>query len=206
MYGAWHEWISPLLCLLLAGAVIKLMDDYLDAPFDLSRGKQTLANRLGRAILPYVLVMAFLAAYLDPTLSTAVYLASYALGMVCNPRERLPTHLYAYVEIIVALLLSCLVAGWQLALWSLSMMAVIDWLDDIIDASGDKVTGQSNLAIRIGTVETVLLLMVAFCTAVLTNVNLTVLTFVAVACLTVMSEFSTHHIWKQSSTEGERDN
>lgn len=202
MFGGWHEWLTSFFAILCVGAAIKIMDDFLDSEYDLCRGKITLAGRLGRAVLPYTLCVALLGAYLNTQLCISLFLASYALGMFSTWRDVLPTRLPAYVEILIAIGLSVLCTGWYMTLWAVSITAVIDWLDDLVDIAGDKRSGQRNLALRLGVVETILLLLAALCTAVLTNVSNTILVFVSLTALMILSEISTRNLWK-SAEDGE---
>ncbi|WDL97299.1 hypothetical protein [Alicyclobacillus sp. ALC3] len=201
MSGVWHEWAVWLGCALLMGAAIKLMDDALDVNFDLERGRQTLAHQLGRATLPYALVLAVIAVDLDPALALSVFFGSYAVGMFTTWRDPLPSRLPSYVEIALALALSASLVGWRLALWGVAIMAVVDWLDDVMDLTGDSKSGQTNLAARIGFAETLLLTLVALCVAVLTNAALTAVVLVAVTALTVAAELTTKHLWKASDDD-----
>lgn len=202
MSGNWYEWGLWLLCMLFVGAVVKLLDDSLDADFDKFRGKRTLAARLGRAVFPYGTVLVLFAAYLDVSLTVALFLGSYVVGMFVQWREVLPTRVPAYVEIVVAMAVSVLLTGWQMAFWGISMMAVVDWLDDLVDYAGDKTSGQVNLALQIGVVETLFLVMLALCTAVLLNPLFTALTFIAVSILTILAEVTTKHQWKTNEQDG----
>jgi len=202
MFGGWFEWVAPFASLLLTGAVIKLLDDALDADFDKFRGERTLAVRLGPAAFPYGLVVALLAAYCDVRLAIALFFGSYAVGMFATWRERLPTRLPAFVEILLAVGLSLVLSGWRTALWALAMMAVIDWLDDLVDSSRDKVSGQANLVLRVGLVPTLFLVLAALCLAVLLNPVLTALTFIAVTLLTMVAETTTKHLWKTHEQDG----
>ncbi|MBX5436782.1 MAG: hypothetical protein IRZ33_06140 [Alicyclobacillaceae bacterium] len=202
MSGGWHDWLLSLACLLFTGAAVKLMDDYLDAEYDICRGQRTMASKLGRATLPYSLVLALLGAYLSLHEAVALFLASYAVGMLSAWRERLPTRMPAYLEMAAAVGLSYLLVGWRLTLWGVAMMALVDWLDDVIDMAGDTVSGQRNLAVRVGVVETSLLCLAALLVAVLTNASLTVLAFLAVTVLTILSDLTTTRLWRTFDPEG----
>ncbi|MCL6548323.1 MAG: hypothetical protein K6T30_05380 [Alicyclobacillus sp.] len=202
MSGDWLDWLSALACLLCTGAAVKLMDDYLDAEYDICRGQRTVATKLGRATLPYSLVLALVGAYLNLHEALALFFASYAVGMLSGWRERLPTRLPAYVEMLAAVGLSCLLSGWRMALWGVAMMALVDWLDDVIDVSGDQVSGQRNMVVRIGMVETLLLCLAALLVAVLTDASLTALAFLAVTLLTILSELTTSRLWGTVDPEG----
>ncbi|SFU76639.1 hypothetical protein [Alicyclobacillus macrosporangiidus] len=203
MSGGLLEWGIPFLTMLLAGAAIKLMDDHLDAEYDVCRGEQTLAIRFGRAVLPYTMVAGLLAAAADHRLACALFFASYAVGMFSRLGERLPTGLPAWAETLLAVALAALVSGWQWALWALALMAAIDWTDDLADAAKDALTGQRNLALRVGVVETTLLALLALCVAVVLNAKGTAMAFVAFALLTLASEATTVRLWDPE--EGRED-
>lgn len=196
MSGAWHECLVWLGCMLCMGAAVKLMDDALDADYDLYRGRRTLASQFGRATLPYALALGVVAAAIDLQVAIAVFFGSYAVGMFSTWRETLPTRVPAYVEVLAAVGLSVALIGWRMALWGIASMAVVDWIDDVMDLSGDKRSGQSNLAARIGLAETLMLTLVALCTAVLTDAKLTAVVLIAVTLLTVGAEMTTVHLWK----------
>ena len=89
--------------------------------------------------------------------------------MFSSVRERMPTHLPAWLEILCAFALAYLFCGWQAALWGIAMMAAIDLLDDLRDLPADRAVGQKNLACKIGFVETLLLILIALVVAVLTE-------------------------------------
>jgi 1,4-dihydroxy-2-naphthoate octaprenyltransferase len=196
MYGDWLEVGRTLMCLVLSGATIKLMDDYLDAEYDICRGKHTLAVKLSRATLPYALVLGFLAAYLNLNIAISVFFGSYAVGMLTTWREKLPTRLPAFVEILLALALSAMLVGWRTALWGACLMAMFDWLDDLVDRITDEKTGQRNMALRIGVVETTLLTLMVMCAAILLSAWWTALGFIALAMLTMLSEATTSTLWQ----------
>ncbi len=186
---------TVLVALLLMGATIKLMDDYLDAEYDICRGKRTLAIKLSRASLPYALCLGLIAGFLKTDLAISIFFGSYAVGMLSTWKEKLPTKVPAYVEIVAAIALSVALVGWQTALWGVALMAVFDWIDDIVDLTSDQRTGQRNLARRIGVVETTLLTLAAMCVAVLCNTWWTALGFIAFTLLTVLAEATTSNIW-----------
>ncbi|GGJ04253.1 hypothetical protein GCM10010885_11910 [Alicyclobacillus cellulosilyticus] len=191
MFGGWHDVFIRLAAMVAVGAAVKLMDDYLDAEFDLCLGKRTLAARWGRATLPYALVLALIGCSLDRTLAVSLFFGSYAVGMLSQFAERMPTRVPAYVEMALAFMTSVLLAGWRSALWGVAMMAVIDWLDDFMDRLPDKQSGQRNLAVRIGTVETLMLMLIALCIAVLCDGMDTAIAFVAAVLLYAAAEWTT---------------
>lgn len=202
MFGAWHNWLFGFLCLLCTGTVVKLMDDFLDADYDLCRGRKTIASRLGRATLPYALVISLIGGYLDIKLALAVFLASYAVGMFSTWRDVLPTGLPSYLELLIAVGISVTLCGWQTALWAVCMMAVIDWIDDLMDMTADQASGQRNIAHQIGVVETLMLILAALLGAVLISATWTALSFIALTILTIAAELSTTRVFV-SNQEGD---
>jgi 1,4-dihydroxy-2-naphthoate octaprenyltransferase len=196
MFGNWPNWVTVFGALLCIGAVVKLMDDALDVQFDFARGKRTLAGRLGRSVTAYVVIFALMAAVLNIHVAVAAFLGSYAVGMFASLRDRMPTHLPAWLETVLALALSYALCGWQTALWGVAMMAVVDWLDDLRDLPVDRVTGQHNMAAKFGFIETLMLVLMALSIAVLTEVTWTLLAFVALPVLEVLAELTTHQLWK----------
>lgn len=204
MYGGLLDWMMRLGSMVLMGAAVKLMDDYLDSEYDICRGERTVAVKIGRASLPYALVCAVCSAYLNVAIAVSLFFACYALGMLTNAREKLPTRVPAYVEVIVSAAILWGMVGWRMALWALAFIAFIDWLDDIIDMTRDARTGQRNLALRLGMVETTLLILLAMCTAVLADARYTAIGFIAFAILTVLAELSTSRMWQSSHEVNER--
>lgn len=80
-------------------------------------------------------------------------------------------------------------------------MAVIDWLDDVVDRVADRRTGAANIVLRFGLAESLLLTLVALCAAVITHANLTGAAFVALALVSLLSEWSTQQLWKTEEEE-----
>jgi hypothetical protein len=68
--------------------------------------------------------------------------------------------------------------------------------------TSDKQTGQSNLAARLGVAETLLLVLMALCTAVLSNAKLTGLGFIALTVLSVAAELATTRVWESCDEDG----
>lgn len=188
-------WVSNLVAMVLVGFVIQWMDDALDSEVDLSRGERRLAVRMGRGLLPYGLGLMVLGAAFNFQLTAALFLSSYAVGMFSNLTERLTTRVPAYVETVIALLLSVAVSGWQVAAFAFCFIAFIDWLDDVVDYRKDLRSGGSNLALRIGMIETSLLVLLAMLGAVWLNALDTLLGLIAFATVTVIAEVTVQHLW-----------
>jgi 1,4-dihydroxy-2-naphthoate octaprenyltransferase len=203
MSGVLHEWGVPFISMLIIGAVVKLMDDHLDAEYDICRGERTLSIKLGRAVLPYALILTLMAAYFQTSIAISLFLGSYAVGMFSGWREKLPTKVPGYIEILLAIAVSSLLIGPRLALWGVAMMALIDWLDDIVDMARDRTTGQDNVAIKFGTVETTFMVIVAMSLSVLLDPRLTIVGFIAFAVLTILFELTTTHLWTALDERGQ---
>jgi hypothetical protein len=194
MYGDWFDIARILIALLTTGSVVKLMDDALDTEFDLCLGKRTLAAKMGRATLPYCLVLVLIGAAANLHVSISIFLASYAVGMFHHLEERLPTRLPAYVECLGAFLLSALLTGWIATLWALCMMCVIDWLDDVVDSVQDKESGQSNMTVRFGVAEVLFGILLVLFGAIWLEAWWTAYAFVTLAILTIFFELTTTQI------------
>jgi 1,4-dihydroxy-2-naphthoate octaprenyltransferase len=181
MSGEWFNWsaVGPTLvsffCIILTGLVIKLMDDVMDMEYDTLLGKKTLAHTLGRAALPYGLLGFGIAVYLRPSVTIALFLASYVIGMGHELRERMPTKLTGWMESGIAIVVMIGLTGVELTSWAICIMVVIQLLDDISDMRDDAKTGQRNYAVRFGIVEMAFVLLIAFAISVLEFTTLSVL-------------------------------
>lgn len=195
MFGDWHDVLDVSLSLLFAGASIKLMDDALDVEFDLCQGKRTLAARFGRSVLPYSLALFAIAVAIQSHIALAAFFGSYAVGMFARPGERLPTRLPAWVEIVLAIAICVALVGWRDALWGISIMAVVDWLDDVMDRYRDAETGQFNVVVRFGLIEVLFALLGLFCVALYANMEGTIFALIALAILNIVSELTTVRLY-----------
>ncbi|KEO83521.1 hypothetical protein [Tumebacillus flagellatus] len=167
MWNVWGDLFIEIGGMVLTGFTIKLMDDYLDVEFDRSVGRHTLSVRLGRACLPYGLVLFGVAVSLVPQVALALFLASYAIGMGHDLTEKMPTKLPGWLESIVALALALWLSGPQMTAWAVFVMFMIQLLDDLMDVQHDSRSGQTNWAIRIGVVEATLLLFISALASIL---------------------------------------
>lgn len=194
MFGGWPDIVRVCIALLLSGATVKIMDDALDIEYDLCRGKRTLAARLGRASLPYSLVVFGVSMAVQPNVSISILIASYCVGMFTRSAEILPTRVPAYVEVIIGLLVLCLLVGWRNALWAIAMMSLIDWLDDVMDRHRDRETGQGNLVVRFGLVEVLFGILIVFCLALYTQTAWTIAALVAWVVLDIVFHLTTQSV------------
>ncbi len=167
MFIAWSSLFVEWFGIVLAGLVIKLMDDWLDVEFDQCIGRHTLAIRLGRACLPYSLLGFGLALALAPDVALTLFLASYAIGMGHDLRERMPTKLPGWVESLAAVSFSVWATDLRLTVWALFVMATIQLLDDLMDLQNDRRSGQNNLANRFGFVEVTLMMFICLLASIL---------------------------------------
>lgn len=197
MSGVWPSLIVEILGIVLAGLTIKLMDDYLDIEYDRSVGRHTLSVRLGRACLPYGLVLFGVAMVIAPQMVIALFLASYAIGMGHDLLEVMPTRLPGWLESIFALGLSILLAGPLLAAWAVFVMMMIQLLDDLMDVTYDRRSGQTNWAIRAGVVEATLLLFISALAAVLLEPLRTAEVIVAIPIVHVLMAVLSGIKWRE---------
>ena len=129
------------MAIILVGLVIKIMDDFLDEEWPPSRG---LLRTLGKGVLPYSIVIFLLAISLDFSLTVALFLASYITGMIFVTNHVLPSGLSSWLESILAILLSVLIAGYDLTLWAILIMLAVQLIDDYLDYRNDQRRGLPN--------------------------------------------------------------
>lgn len=196
MFGDWPDWALVLAAMLLSGGVIKLVDDFLDSDEDLCRGERTLAARLGKSTLPYLAILATLAAACNLHVALAMLLCSFAVGMLHPWRYGRRGIVWKLSEIAVAVSVSIALTGLLLTVWALATLAMADWLDDLADTAADKVTGQRNMVLSIGPVATVICTLAALGVAVLFNAFYTLLAFIALPVIHIIAEWTTRHLWK----------
>jgi len=202
MYGSWLDLVRLFGAFLLAGLAVKWMDDVLDVDYDLCQGQRTLAARFGRAALPYAMVVMACAVALAEAPAIAAFFGAYAVGMFARPFERLPSQLPAWAESLIALCLCALIVGWRGALWGASFMLAVDWLDDLVDRFRDAETGQWNAVIRFGLVEVLLTILGAMAVAIFSEVMWSLMGFIALAAVTVVSESTTSKLVPEDKGEG----
>lgn len=188
MYGDWYDWLIQLSGILLTGIAIKFMDDLLDIEYDQCVGRNTLAAKLGRATLPYALLLLGIGIYISKELSLVLFLASYAIGMGHDLREKMPTKLPGWAEGLAALVLGMIFTGPLLMVWGFMIICAVQFLDDLMDIYKDTQSGQHNSAVRFGIVETTLLTVICFLIAILLNSSDSVLVLLAIPLVHVSLE------------------
>lgn len=145
-YFDWHRLLVLIPALLMTGVAVKLMDDFLDEEVDRELGHENLAARLGRATLPYALVLLGLGMALATRVSLAMFLAAYSLGMAGDLSRRLPTGLKGYQESLVTVGLGAMVSGWRTMAAALAVVVWLQAADDLVDRSLDRRARSFNLA------------------------------------------------------------
>lgn len=188
-----HPLWQDMLCILLTGMSIKLMDDWLDYEYDECIGKFTLARKLGKATLPYTLLILVIASVLHAQLALGLFLGSYAAGMAFQFRDRMPTGLPGYVEAGIAVVIGGFLIGIPLIGFSVLMMICVQFLDDILDLQKDRNSGQRNLAAKFGMVEATLLFLTLFVACILLNAVYTSIVMIVLPLITVVME------WRKTS-------
>lgn len=179
MFGDWYSWLIELIGIVLAGIAIKCMDDLLDIEYDQCVGRQTLAAKLGKATLPYALLLLGIGVYLAKDYALVLFLASYAIGMGHDLHEKMPTKLPGWAEGLVAGVIGMILAGPLTMIWGLMMIGGIQFLDDLMDIYKDTQSGQRNAAVRFGVVEITLLTVICFLVAILLSPKDSVLVLLA---------------------------
>lgn len=157
--------LTDFLSILLIGSAIKLMDDVLDEEIDRLEGRETLAIRLGPAVVPYCMVLVALAVILNLPLALSLFFASYALGMFGDFLRILPTGVRGWVEAVVILFLGIVLFGWHEMVTSLALIWCIQIADDLFDRRRDEGVGCYNLTHCLGIWESLGSLLLSFALA-----------------------------------------
>lgn len=160
MYGEISSLALKGLAIFLVGICIKVMDDYMDIELDALLGNKTLAAKLGPGTLPYVLLLFAMAVSINQNLTLALFMASYAVGMFQDLFRPLPSGLKGWQESVVVFILGIVILGWETIMWSFTIMAAIQLLDDLIDYRLDLKTGVVKAVQRVGFAETALLVLI----------------------------------------------
>src|SRR5690606_24645016 len=92
----------------------------------------------------------------------------------------LPSGLKGYQEGAILFVIGVLMLPWSDVLWAVTVMFALQAIDDLHDFGADRISGNPNLARKIGIVELHLAGLLAICFAVILRPVSTVLLFVAV--------------------------
>lgn len=155
--------LSRLLAIILVGILIKLMDDYLDYADEADNESLggILLSRISRGVLPYLLIILILGLYLDFTLTSALFLSAYSVGMTGQGLRLLPSGATNIAESILAILLGGLIAGPGLMTLSLAAITAVQAADDLLDAKIDGLRGSRSWYYRFGARETLIIFILA---------------------------------------------
>lgn len=145
-----------------SGLSIKMMDDFLDRELDRLQNKETLAQRLENAALPYALILLMIGVVLNPSLAGSLFLASYIVGMGKDIFLFLPSRLPSYGEMLIGFFLGLLLFGFYQIATSITVILVIQFMDDFKDYFLEKEINTANLVQRLGKVEAILISLILF--------------------------------------------
>lgn len=132
------------------GIVIKIMDDFLDRDIDIDSNQWNISISLGRAVIPYSLLLLIISLYLNFAEAVALFAASYIIGMLHSYRGELPTGLNGWQEGIVVLLIFIYILPIHEIIAALIFIWIIQCLDDIIDYKKEIFINQDNIINKIG--------------------------------------------------------
>lgn len=153
MSSALCNLVRDLAALFATGLAIKLLDDYLDRD-ETFNSRPVLATILDRGTVAYAILSYALAAELRPSWALTLFLASYGCGMLGDSPWRLPTHLPAWGETWLVIMLGILATGWQQMISSTAFILGVQLIDDAFDLAEDRHALRSNLAAKWGRAET----------------------------------------------------
>ncbi|MBP2655308.1 MAG: hypothetical protein H6Q73_2877 [Firmicutes bacterium] len=167
MFLATFDFIASALAVAFSATAIKLIDDYLDRENDAACHQFNWAAYLGPGIAVYAMLFFTVAACINPKLSSALFLASYAIGMLSDLRTRMPSRLLGWQESIVVLIVSSCLLGWRMTVFSMLFIFAVQCIDDCIDLKIDRrcELGTRNLACRLGIVECCIIGLIALLSA-----------------------------------------
>lgn len=137
--------------MLVIGIAVKLLDDCVDGE------QRTLFGLAPAGAAVYAVLAAVVGTALAPPVALPLFAAAYAMGMMQEPGERLPSGLPAWLEAAFVLAAAAAVAGAVRTAQALLVIATLQALDDLIDFQRDAATPRRNWAHRIGCVETALI-------------------------------------------------
>lgn len=162
MYGEIFNLLKDFSAVFLIGLTIKAVDDFLDAEADEIQGKLTWSNKIGRASFPYTLIFFALAVMLNKELTLPFFLSAYAVGMGKDLNRNYPLMLSGWGESIFVTGASVYYFGWAAAIISLALMIGIQFIDDLLDYSWDRRTGEKNFVCILGKGEVIISLAILF--------------------------------------------
>lgn len=133
----------------LIGFVIKWLDDEVDFKEEAIISKNS-TIKAQEYKLPYCLLFLSLAMLLDTYYSFALFTSAYIIGMFDIPFQKLPFGLKSYQEIIFILIINIMFVPIKTFIHSLTLILIIQLVDDLIDFYYDKRYGFKNFAVKFG--------------------------------------------------------
>lgn len=161
MQGIFRKYIS----VILLGVVIKLLDDEIDD----DRMDKGLQNKLYQDLIaykfPYCLLFLSLSMLIEPELIFSLFTSSYMIGMFHFPRQKLPTNLKSYHEIIILLIINLIKISLDIFAVAFLSILLIQLIDDLQDYTYDFKYGYKNYAVLYGKGEIIILssILIIFC-------------------------------------------
>lgn len=183
------RFLLDLLSVALSGITIKLLDDFLDYGIDLACDNPSLVDVLGSGGVVYSLVFAVLACSVNPKLAAPLILAAYSVGMLKSPGQMLSLGLSAWMESVIVTIVSWAIFGWRATLVSVLLMITVEFVDDIIDYSRDKVGVTTNLVRVLGKGQLILLSLAVLVAAFMVDGRTTALVAVCAPITAVIAGF-----------------
>lgn len=153
--------LKKFMSILLAGIVVKIMDDYMDREFDELVNNDNTTKILGLGMMPYAIFIFSLGCIFNPTAAISLFFASFATGMAGNFNAKMPSGLYGYQEALMAIVLGLILFGAVEMFSSLLLIAAIQLWDDYVDYNKD-IYSTKNWAYIIGKNESLLLGIIFF--------------------------------------------
>ncbi len=173
---------TQIIAILLVGIVIKLIDDYLDEVGEChesnDRGNIHPAQRLGKGVAPYGLLLFATAMSLDAGSACTLFFAAYVVGMVKDPDLILPTYLPTWGESLAVITGGIILWGYMEMLSSTTVMAAVQLIDDYADQKKDERENRTNLVHRWGKVEILLVTTITTLVSLLLDWKKTIAVFV----------------------------
>jgi hypothetical protein len=173
----------------LAGIVIKITDDFLDdfTGSDLAV-RRSLAQKLGRGVAAYGLLLFAVAVSLDAVSACTLFFAAYAVGMFKDPNLILPTCFPAWIESLLVTTGGILLWGWQPMVSSLTVMLAVQLIDDCLDQNLDWQEQRNNLVHRWGKVEVFIMAVIATAISLQIDWGKTILVLVLAPVVNLVAE------------------
>ncbi len=162
--AASSSWLTTGLSVFLVGWAIKLMDDYVDREVDIVLGSPNLSRALSDGLPIYLALTVALAVYSEPTTGLTLFLAAYLVGMAGEAGVSYAGGWRAWVEILAAAVLGCMIAPRQFML-NLVLVVTIQLGDDLLDRRADQLAGKRSLPILFGPRLSLLILVTLVLTA-----------------------------------------